>query len=301
MSKRKIIVFILITVSLIILCYIVIDLSKIGILRSFQQERKASAIGIKYVPPETFDIENNFGVCITSGKNCSVIFPRKIDKITLYTCSNYSSIKFYETSGTGNILGFIAKKGELYYSPDIIVWNTKQGQQELFQSNYIAAFSLSADNSEIAFISENDKGCYLFKINIHTGKIIQSKHEGFNLFDVPIWITSNCLIVSHSKYGIIKYNFDTQDYNVLISGSYEEPIEYKNQYLIFRNSVNDEYFISRLDGSEISFLFKNQYVDSCLRISPDDKFMACSSVYPGAKIEDDSIPIKKCHLVLLFL
>ena len=96
-------------------------------------------------------------------------------------------------------------------------------------------------------------------------------------------------------------NIDNSSLELVVPGSsYDNPIIWENS-LIFQNMEN-EVFISDLDGSNKKLLFKNKFLHGALSISPDNSYLACQSRYDVEYIRklknnqtEDLIPI--CELL----
>jgi|GEM_PF-4539555 len=289
-------IIVCIIIAVICLGFLVIC-SLRSIEQMFRQERNAAPVGMNYIEPEDFYFPQELGFC----DSVVAKFPKGDNEEKLLLAkTTYKKIHYAVTSRAGNILGYVAQNTHHYYAPDILVWQSDNGPEELFQADTIFFFSVAPDTSEIVLVARlsdaeepnniDKDNCFLFRINRLTKYVEKSMIDGFNLSDTPIWLSKGAVIASNKWEGIVKYNFTDHDMEVLVSGKYEQPLLWKNK-LIFRKSDSSEVFMSDLDGSNAALFFKNQYADAPLSISPDGKYIACSSSYN--KDIEDTIPLKK--------
>ena len=67
--------------------------------------------------------------------------------------------------------------------------------------------------------------------------------------------------------------------NIAYKRAYKNVVLWKGKYLLLQDRDFTKVYVVPLDGSNKTLLFENNLVEWPLQVSPDQKFLACPSIY----------------------
>lgn len=281
--KKKYVILIIIIICIPVITYIVTNYLY---RRTLRRMLDRPPVGITYVEPENFEFPDIYGVCMGQGPRIVIRNPKTLKTREIASNLPSRNIAYASTVDNGKTVYFIT--GDLF-----LMKYTSEGMIEIVSAYGLSTFSVSPDNRFIAYVagetsSNERKSLYLYDVNSQETSV-SLKYAGS--FVPPIWISSDRIIIDHTK-GIVSYDITTKQMKVIIAGPYYAPVLWKNEYLIFSKdddsiSGSDSVYISKIDGSDLKFFCKNQFIFGCPSISPDDRYLAFLSRY--VKLAEDEI------------